>query len=173
MVTILKLFMDILLFRLGPEDVPVSIFLLKASAVFYFVVGVLLALLNFSFLSAVGVSAIDTALLSLLVWITLKLKNFDNRFIQTLTAACGALGLLTVIVLPLDILYALLDVDDELESLFSIMMMSLTAWSVTVLGHILRNSLDIVPSLAVGLSILYLVVSFIMTVLLFSVPVSA
>ena len=172
MYILLRVFVDILLFRAGPQAVPASVFLLQSAIVFYFMVRVLVALLTFSPLSAVGVSVMDTVLLTSLVWVSLWSRDLNNRVLQTLTAALGTLGLLTLIVLPLDILYIMTDSDEGVDALFSIIMLVLTAWSLTVLGYILRNALDIGAALAVGLSMLYFFVSFVLTVLLFTVPVS-
>ncbi len=176
MYLLFKIFIDILLFRSGPQELPASPFLLYMTMVLYFAVGVLVAWLSFPFWSAVSVSCMDTALLISLIWIALWIKKLDYRMLQTLTAALGTLGLITLIVFPLDVLYAITDnmspESEDSGSLLSTLLFILMAWSLTVLGHILRNALEIRPALAVGLSLLYLTFSFILTVVLFTVPVS-
>ena len=117
MYILLRVFVDILLFRAGPQAVPASVFLLQSAIVFYFMVRVLVALLTFSPLSAVGVSVMDTVLLTSLVWVSLWSRDLNNRVLQTLTAALGTLGLLTLIVLPLDILYIMTDSDEGVDAL--------------------------------------------------------
>ncbi|CAK0763733.1 conserved membrane hypothetical protein [Gammaproteobacteria bacterium] len=172
MPTLFKIFVDILLLQAGPQDIPASRFLFQASLMLYFAAGVLASLSNFPPLSSVGISAVDTTLLALLVWIALRMRHFDNRVLQTLTAVLGALGLLTVISLPLDAWYAMLNPSDqESDQLPALVMLGLLVWSLAVLGHILRHALDIVPAMAAGLSLLYLILSFVLTTFLF-IPVA-
>jgi len=165
---LLKLFIDILLLQAGPQDVPSSRFLLWTSVVVYFVAGILVSLTNFPPLSAVGISIVDTFLLTSLVWVALRMRHFDNRIPQTLTAVLGSLGLLTIIALPLNAWYAALgQADQDPDQLPFLVMVGLLVWSLTVLGHILRQALDTTPALATGLSLLYLISSFVLTSILF------
>ncbi|CAK0758885.1 conserved membrane hypothetical protein [Gammaproteobacteria bacterium] len=165
---ILKLFINILLLQAGPQDVPSSRFLLQVSLLLYFLAGILVSLTNFPPLPSVGISVVDTFLLVSLVWITLRVWRFEHRIAQTLTAVLGALGLLTVVALPLNAWYAALEhADQNIDQLPFLVMLGLLVWSLTVLSHILRHALDTSPTLATGLSLFYLVLSFTLTSILF------
>ncbi|CAK0747137.1 conserved membrane hypothetical protein [Gammaproteobacteria bacterium] len=163
-----KIFVDILLLQAGPQNLPASRFLLNAATLLYFFSGILVSLLNFSFLSAIGISIMDTALLALMAWLPLRMRNFANRTPQTLTAIFGALGLFSIISLPMDIWFTTLsNTEQNFNQIPSLIMIFLSVWSLAALGHILRHALEITSIVAAGLSLLYMILSLFITTLLF------
>lgn len=170
MLRLLKIFLDIIFLRAGPQDVPVSFFLLKTTMVVYFVSGMLTSLFSFPLLSAMGISLVDTALLISIIWITLRVRHLDNRIPQTITAALGALGIFTMISLPINLWYTIFSytMEQSTDQFFTLTMLFLLIWNLSVLGHILRHALNITSAVAAGLSLCYLILSLLLTTALFA-----
>jgi len=167
---ILKILIDIILFKAGPQDIPAATFLLKLMLLVYFLTGLLATLLNFNFFTAIEISIIDIFLLILAAVPLLKLQKLDNRILQTLTAIFGALGLFNLISLPFDIWYNLLlsgNYEQNLNQLPSLIMIFLSIWGLAILGHILHHALNINLILAAGISIFYMIFSIFLTSILF------
>lgn len=174
MAELFKLFINIILLQSGPQDLPFSKFLLKFSILIYFFAGVLVALLNFTFLNALEIAAIDTVMLALMISLLLKIQHLTNRIPQTLIAIFGALGLFSLISLPVDIWYNSLSTDYEQDDnlLSAGIIIFLSVWGLAILGHILRHALNINHVLAAGISVFYMLLSIFITTLLF-IPVNS
>lgn len=102
----LRIFIDIVLWRRGPQDLPASGLLLAITLAAYVLVGVVqLALLDEPVATWLVYLVADPALLSLFVWLLLRLYGHPERFQQTATAVLGTGALLGVVLyLPLQIL---------------------------------------------------------------------
>ncbi len=161
----LRTFLRILLFQAGPQDLPDSRFLLQLCWVLYFFAGLLVSLPNLSPLAALGASLLDTGLLSMLIWTSLRVRGYGHRIAQTLTAALGSLCLLTLLALLLDGWYFLLDetFDSGSGMLPTLIVIGLVLWSLAVLGHVLRQALSVALPAAAGLSLAYLALSYQLT----------
>jgi len=166
---ILRIFMDLLVFRAGPQDLPKSHFLLKITTIFYYLAGVFIALLDFPFSDAGLISFLDTVLLMGMISLALWVRDLTNRIPQTLSATLGSLGLLTCFSFPVIAWYATFIPIVESENNFfpSFVILIWLAWSLAILTHILRNALDINQFIAATFSIIYLISSFSLTVILF------
>jgi hypothetical protein len=102
----LRIFLDIVLWRRGPQDLPTSSLLVWLTLAAYTAVSaVQLLLLNESGIVWFFFLVADPLLLSAWVWLVLKVFNHAERFQQTVAAVLGTgavLGL--VIYLPLQLL---------------------------------------------------------------------
>jgi hypothetical protein len=86
----LKVFLDIVLWRRGPQDLPASLLLLWLSAATYVVVAILqLGLLEEPPGAWLVFVALDPILLAAGTWLLLKLFGKTERFLQTITAVYG------------------------------------------------------------------------------------
>ncbi len=105
-----KLFLDIVLWRKGPQDLPSSSLLLWLAALAYVVISaVQLAVLGETGLAWFFFLALDPLLLTLCVWLMLKLYGHPERFLQTASAVLGTGAVLSLVLyLPLQVVLTLL-----------------------------------------------------------------
>lgn len=86
----LRIFLDIVLWRRGPQDLPASGLLLAVAVVAYVAVSILqLALIEDSASSWLFFLVIDPLLLAAWVWLLLRLYARSERFLQTASAVFG------------------------------------------------------------------------------------
>jgi hypothetical protein len=102
----LRIFLDIVLWRRGPQDLPASGVLVAITIAAYVLVGaVQLALLDEAGATWLVFLVADPALLAATVWLLLRLYGHPERFQQTAAAVFGTGALLGFAVyLPLQIL---------------------------------------------------------------------
>jgi hypothetical protein len=102
----LRIFLDIVLWRRGPQDLPASGLLVVISMVAYVLVGaVQLALLDEAGATWLVFLVADPALLTASVWLLLRLYGHPERFQQTAAAVLGTGALLGLcLYLPLQVL---------------------------------------------------------------------
>jgi hypothetical protein len=87
----LRIFLDIVLWRRGPQDLPASSLLLGVSAAAYVAVSaVQLALLRESAATWLFFVVVDPLLLGSWVWLVLRLFGHAERFLQAASAMFGA-----------------------------------------------------------------------------------
>ena len=90
MLQFLKVFVDIVLWRRGPQDLPVSSLLLGLAVAAYVVVSVLqLALLDEPAAAWIMFVVLDPLLLAAGLWLLLRLFDKTGRFVQAATAVFG------------------------------------------------------------------------------------
>jgi hypothetical protein len=102
----LRVFLDIVLWRRGPQDLPVSAVLLAITVAAYVVVsGLQLVLLEETPKMWLFFLVGDPLLLMAWIWLVLRLFGHSERFLQTASAVFGTGALLGVVLfLPLQIL---------------------------------------------------------------------
>jgi hypothetical protein len=104
----LRVFLDIVLWRRGPQDLPVSAVLLAITIAAYVAVsGLQLALLDETPRMWLFFLVGDPLLLAAWIWLVLRLFSHPERFLQTAAAVFGTGALLGVaLFLPLQVLVA-------------------------------------------------------------------
>lgn len=163
---LIQLFLDICLFRKGPQDLPASKVLLKLVLAAYFFVGLLQTLLGTRWLEGVLQVLLQAGILFGFVWISLKAAGMPERLPQTLTAMLGTDALISSFSLPLALI-ALLNPQDALTHLLLLLLM---LWQTAVVAHILRHALSQTLAIGVVLSIVYMVFTLQILMLLFGAP---
>ncbi len=143
------LFLDICLFRKGPQDVPASTALLKICLLIYALSGFVVLLLSTSASVAILQVLLDLLLLIGLLHLALLLRRHPRRFEQTLIALAGVGTLAGLLALPLMFWIVQQGANGDIV-LPSFLMLVLMCWSISIMAHILRHSLDI-PIWAGGL----------------------
>ena len=100
-----KLFLDIVLWRRGPQDLPASRFLVWMTAVAYVGVSAIqMAVTGETGLAWFVFLVMDPLLLTGCVWLMLKLYGHPERFLQTAAAVLGTGALLALVLyLPLQL----------------------------------------------------------------------
>ncbi len=102
----LRIFVDIVLWRRGPQDLPASSLLLGISVAAYVAVSaVQLALLGETAATWLFFIVVDPLLLGAWVWLVLQLYGHRERFVQTVSAVFGTGAVLGIgLYLPLQLI---------------------------------------------------------------------
>jgi hypothetical protein len=152
----LKVFVDIVLWRRGPQDLPASPLLLGLAAAAYVLVTIVqLAWFDKTTAAWLVFVVCDPLLLVGGTWLLLRLFGRTARFLQTASAVLGAGAMLgALLVLPVQWLLSALRV--PLESTFSgIVALALVMASALVIGRILKLATDSNLFTGVALSLTY------------------
>lgn len=155
--TLFWTFFDLCRLRLGPQDLPVSPVLLRASLLAYGVCGFVSALIGLSPVWALAGTLLDVALLALLTGVALGLRRRPERYTQTLTALAGSGTVLGLISLPIVTALGLAP-DGPLQLLLSNLWLLLLVWNLVVIGHIARHALDLGMPAGLGVALVYFMI---------------
>lgn len=136
------LFLDLCLFRKGPQHVPSGAALLRLCLVGYVGSGLAVLLLNTSVAVAILQVLADVALLAGLLRLALLLRRHPARFEQTLSALTGTGTLMAVLAFPLMGWIVRQGAAGDVE-FPSLLLLALMAWSVAIMAHVLRHALDL------------------------------
>jgi hypothetical protein len=152
----LKVFVDIVLWRRGPQDLPASPLLLGITVAAYVAVSAAqLALLHESAASWFVFVVLDPLLLTGGTWLLLRLFQHTERFLQTATAVLGTGALLGLLLfLPLQWILSLLGAGPESPAagIFALLLVVVFA---LVTGRILQLATDSNLFTGVALSLTY------------------
>lgn len=153
---LLKLLLDICLYRKGPQDLPASGFLLRLTLAVYWVVGTLLQAPDTGWLPAMLQTATELLMSLAVVAVLLYTVGRPQRFLQTATAWLGSDALVSLLGIPPLQLIA----DIGAGPIAGLLWLLLVGWHIAVMAHIVRHALS--QSLPVGfvVAVLYTVVSF-------------
>ncbi len=156
---IIEYFIALCLFKSSPADLPASKWLLKLSLVVYIIVGILVGLTNADLTTSLFTSLADTIVLALFTWFVLNIKQLQPRFMQTYTALLGAGACIGLVAIPILSLFYRTMVEQQPTNISMILMMALMFWSLMVMAHIFRMSLEIKPGLAAVITVIYTILS--------------
>lgn len=156
---LVRLFAQLALLRIGPQDLPFDPALERFVVVGYFLIGIFVSLLvqetpGYALISA----GIDTGMMILLTYLALMATNRIQRRCQTLSALAGSGLLITIISIPLVALYSF--GGGAANEIISLMLLGLALWNVTIIGHILRYTFDIPLIAGIAIAIIYMYLSF-------------
>jgi len=164
MLDLLRPFIDIVLWRKGPQHLPQSNFLLALTAGAYVAVSaVQLLLLPERSPGLVLHLFVDPLLLAGWIWLVLVLFGRQARFVQTLTAIFGVYAVLSVVALLLQFLRTVLGLPDAALS-FAVL-----AWLVlfvAVTGRCVMLALERGLATGIAVMITYVVASTALSALL-------
>ncbi len=148
----LRIFLDIVLWRRGPQDLPASPLLVWLTLVAYLAVSALqLLLLGESGFAWFLFLAVDPLLLTGSVWLLLRLYGRTERFQQTAAAVLGTGALLgLVLYLPLQMLLGALGLAPS-SGVAQLVALVLLVVFVLVTGRILQLATD--SSLFTGIAV--------------------
>lgn len=165
---LVQLFIEICLFRKGPQDVPASWLLFSLALATYLLVGIVLLGLEAGWGLGAFEALVEAILLLGFLWLLLWVFRKSERW---LPVASSMLATDVVISVPAIPLLAWVMVSPEWHGVY-LLLLELMVWHVAVVGHILRHALS--QSWTVGLlwSIGYVVGSYQVMVWLFPVSTS-
>ncbi|RMD69390.1 MAG: hypothetical protein D6819_07065 [Gammaproteobacteria bacterium] len=163
----LKIFIDICLFRQGPQVLPPSLALLGLTLGAYFCVGFALAALTLPWSRALLAGAADTLILTFFTYAVLNLKRRLGRFVQTLSALAGSLALIGALsFLPTLGLYRA-QMQGQTPTLHVFILLAILIWNIAVIAHVLRYALSMPLGLSALLSLAYVFMSLSLLQVLF------
>ena len=156
----LRIFVDIVLWRRGPQDLPVSTLLLALAVAAYLAVSVVqLALLRESPGTWAFFLVADPLLLGAWVWLVLRLFGRGERFLQTASAVFGTGAVLGVaLYLPMQLIVTLLG-QEPASGLAQVFALLLVVAFTLVTGRIFKLATDsnLFTGIAVSLTYFLLV----------------
>ena len=157
---------ELCLLRIGPQHMPASAVLFALLLASNLILGSLLAVVA-GIDASLGLleSLFEIGLMLAALYLALKLTHKLGRFSQTAIAVMLYELLLTLLALPLLSWY-----QRTASTESGLLMLVLIFWSIVVLGHILRHAFEVDLNLGIGAAVLYTLVSWNLTALLFPVP---
>lgn len=150
------LFIDICLFKRGPQDVPASWLLFGLALIAYLIVGELLLMVEADWLEAALQALVEAGLLLGFCWIVLFLAGKTPRFLQTATAL---MAVDAVISTPGALFLQWWVARPEIR-LFQMALFALMIWHIAVVAHILRHALARPLVYGAALAVLYIVITY-------------
>lgn len=159
---LLKLFVDIILFKKGPQDVPASELLLAICLLVYILVGELMLGMEETLLRASLQVLIDAGMLAGFVTITLKFSGYQARILQTLIALLGVDSLISIIAFPV-----MISVSGGTERGGGYLLVMLMIWHLAVMSHIFRHALSKSLWIGYAVAMIYTLLSYQVLQLLF------
>ena len=166
---LIRLFLEICLFRKGPQDTPASQMLLWLALAAYCLVGAAQALLEDQWLEGVLQVPLQALILLAFVWVSLMAAGKLERMRQTLIAMLGTDALISSFAIPLEGLF----LADPQAALIHLLLLLLMLWHMAVVAHILRHALSQTLMVGLGLSFVYTVFTLQVLLMLFGPPAAS
>jgi len=161
-VALIKLFIDIVLFRRGPQDVPASPLMLGLCMLVYLSIGEVMLLMEESLLRATLQVGLDAVMLAGFVAVTLKFAGYGERVLQTLSALLGVDALISMIAFPV-----MISLSSGPERGGGYLLVMLMVWHLAVMAHIFRHALSRSWWVGYAVAMVYTLLSFQILQLLF------
>ena len=157
MILNLKIFLDILMFSRGPQDLPSSSNLLKAIILINIIVGLISADSNTGYTLSIFFAAIYMLVTLIFIKLCLGIKDNSNGTSNTYTSryiqvSSGTLGVHALAALFAKVVTMYIFIGEN-SMVLTFLGISLYAWFVN--GHIFKNSLDTTMSIGLGISLLH------------------
>ena len=147
------------MFKTGPQNLPVSFFLLAATLVTHTIIQMLGFGLMTNRAEAFSAGITATLLLCALTGAMLYVAGRPARFIQTLTALAGTISLIWLLGLPLMSWLVFGLTSGTHSSIPQLLVIALLGWSLTVQGNIFRHALSLPLFMGLLVSILFFCIS--------------
>lgn len=154
---LLKVFVDICLFRAGPQQLPASGFLLGLVFAVHWLLGIVLEWLTQPLTESLLTALVDTLLPLAVVYGLLTLYRRPARLPQTATALLGSEVVLNLLLLPLGVWTVFGGVNAAVPMLLSLL---LVVWAVAVATHIFRHALNVNRGIAAAYAVGYTLLSY-------------
>lgn len=153
---LIKLFVDICCLTKAPQDIPYSATLLKVLIIIYSGIAFLILPPEQTIFTEALEVLCELILMVTFVWLMLFIYGKLPRFTQVLSAFVGTDALISFLALPA--MMALMA--DRWIDISSITLLGLMAWHWVICGHIIRHALAQSFLFGLGMSFLYLVISY-------------
>ncbi|MCK4842977.1 MAG: hypothetical protein KAT04_14035 [Methylococcales bacterium] len=158
----LKLFFDICLLKKGPQDIPVSQWLLRLLIAIYAGISFFILVLNSDVFNTILQVIVELALILSSTAIILYIANKRSRYQQTASALMATDALISFFALPAMATLVVQSSDLAVITIFCLML-----WHWVVSGHIFSQTLEQPFAFGLGVAFLYILVSYQVMALLF------
>lgn len=165
---IISRFIDMCFFRAAPSDVPASPSLLTITLLSYFVLSVLINLLDLAWGVGILVSFIDVLIMLVVVKLLLQFRGFQSRYQQTITALAGTGVCMSIVAYPVMWRFYQLEPEQQATSFSMLLMVAVLLWSLMIMAQILRQSLEVRAGTAMMITIAYIAITIVVTGLVMS-----
>jgi hypothetical protein len=159
MARLILIWFDICLLRAGPQDLPASRALLWLAMASYALVSFLLSLPAYPLVVAGQLALMDATLLSVFAATALYLPGKMARLTQTLTALAGTGTLFGLFALPVIQLFSPGQDAGQPPAWAGMLWLLLFGWNLIVVAHIMRHALSVKLPVAIGIALLYTLVT--------------
>lgn len=147
-------FLEISLLRKPPQNIPQSSRLLQSSLIMYVVLGIINASLHHSLVNAIFIALVDLLMLFVLLYLWLMIFGLQNRWMQTVTALCGAGCIIGLIAIPV----SLLGQQDWSSSGLVIMIflqVFLFVWNISLYSYVFKHAFSTHIMVAACMAVFY------------------
>ncbi|MCK4493355.1 MAG: hypothetical protein KAU26_04825 [Methylococcales bacterium] len=169
MFELLKFFYELALFKKSPEDIPTSSFLQLAVIFSYIVISFLMFFMSSSWTQALLHIAVEMILIALFCRIVLSWHKKLARYSQTFIALLGVDVVISLCAFPA--VASLNTPMPEKSSFYLVVVLVyilLVLWHWLAAGHIFRKSLSESFIFGLGISLLYLMLSYLINTAFFA-----
>ena len=151
-------FFDICTFRAGPQDIPASVWLLRAIMVVYVTIDMLRGVAVNNVQGALAEALFELFVFAVLLYLALQWRGKRERFLQTYTAFLGTSIIIGVFYLPLVFSMESASAAGDPVGNYLVIALLFFVWAIGVLAHIVRHSFDIHLGYAIFFSIMFIIV---------------
>ncbi len=169
MFELLKLFYDIALFKKSPADIPSSPFLQGLVIVSYLTINFLILFMSNSWANAVVQIVVEISLIAIFCHVVLSWHKKLARYSQTFIALLGVDVVISLCAIPA--LASLSTPMPEKSSFYLVAVfvyILLVLWHWLAAGHIFRKALSESFVFGLGISLLYLMISYLINMAFFA-----
>lgn len=168
--TLFGAFLDICRFKLGPQDIPASSFLLGLTLVAYTLFSAGFALVQMPVGPALLAGVVNSTMMVGCTLVALQFRGVPERLNQTVTSLAGAGIIVSLIALPIIIWLDAAEENQEEAFVPALLWLCLFFWDLLITAHILRHALSIRFTVGVLVALIYTWLLY--SVINASVPVS-
>jgi hypothetical protein len=142
LVIVFKEFLEICLFRKGPQDLPEASALFWPSIVIYTFMSAVLSYPTQTVIVAMLSGFIETVMLLGITFLFLYLRSVPRRWMQVATALAGTGVIFSLLVFPLYYMRVYSLAGATAQDLIMTTIILLWFWNIAVMSHILKNALS-------------------------------
>jgi len=165
---VIQHFIDICLFRSGPDSLPANYQLMQLVLLIYFIVSVSVNQIDMTFRISLWIGLTDVIVLMAFLYGLLRLNHFLPRYQQSLMAMAGTGSLLGLLAMPLLWAFHQYAEQSDTENFILFALMLVMLWSLMVTAHIIRRSIETSAPKAVAITVLYVVLAIVINGLVMS-----
>ncbi len=140
---LLKAFLEICFLRRAPQDLPASPLLLYMALGANLLSVIFLSLGSYTLFTAILTGIVDTMVLVILSVSILYMQGKGVRAVQTITALAGTGALIGFLAVLPTYWWFWARADGNTPALPVLLLLVMVAWSLMVMGHILRHALSV------------------------------
>lgn len=149
---LLTVFLNVLVFRQGPQILPASGFLFGLLLAINFLTGIVAFMLQYDLLSSLVRAIADLSVSLGIVYLFLVISGKGARVLQTIIALLGAGAILNILSLPL---LAILSSMPSLVGMAGLLLYLLLFWQIAVAGYIFHHALSVSVSAGIFIAVAY------------------